>query len=356
VSETIRLRQGRSYIISGLIKSDGNSGATYQLMAPQAGSPFGTPISNAAGLVVQTDPVTETRNWYQSDLRDVRRYRSPVYVATGDIDVQVWCRVSGANGTKVWFDAVKLEESTVATPWGPSAVGAVVLDAGGLQVDAQKGGIFRLRGSNGTPADVVELGAAGLYQGGTLLVPAPYVGNSPPAVPFNGQLWWDDDDATLSGASAYGTGIAFPSSPAAYDRFFRTTDRIEYFWDGTRWLSTTLNTHIASVGQRVVWPLSVTGTFNAPSPSSASSIWVEQVWFDVYVQTTNDGTNYWNLNVGGWSAFTTQSRAPNVVHHLVNNVNAVKAAGTWIQSDITKVASGGVIYPAAAFSWRHIGA
>lgn len=37
-----------------------------------------------------------------------------------------------------------------------------------------------------------------------------------------------------------GTGTAFPGSPATNDRFFRTDRGIEYFWNGTRWLSSQL--------------------------------------------------------------------------------------------------------------------
>lgn len=35
-------------------------------------------------------------------------------------------------------------------------------------------------------------------------------------------------------------GTSFPGSPATDDRFYRTDRRIEYFYDGTRWLSTQL--------------------------------------------------------------------------------------------------------------------
>lgn len=35
-------------------------------------------------------------------------------------------------------------------------------------------------------------------------------------------------------------GTAFPASPATNDRFFRTDRGIEYYYDGTRWVSITL--------------------------------------------------------------------------------------------------------------------
>lgn len=45
---------------------------------------------------------------------------------------------------------------------------------------------------------------------------------------------------TLSGVG--GSGTSFPGSPATGLRFYRTDRKIEYFYDGTRWLSTQLFT------------------------------------------------------------------------------------------------------------------
>ena len=92
-------------------------------------------------------------------------------------NTSVWVRLSSHApvGTSVWFDAIKMEASTVVTPWSPGYVAnAVVLDAGGLQIDASNGGIFRLRGSAGGARDIVEVGANGLKFGGDteLLSPA----------------------------------------------------------------------------------------------------------------------------------------------------------------------------------------
>jgi hypothetical protein len=70
-------------------------------------------------------------------------------------------------GDQFWIDAAQLEESAMPTPWRPGMVGQpVVLDVGGIIVDKVAGGIFRLRGSDGTARDVVELGAKGLLFGG----------------------------------------------------------------------------------------------------------------------------------------------------------------------------------------------
>lgn len=160
----IPVRAGRSYILTGLMKSEGNSGCLFRVI-------------DLANNVLATSPsLTATTDWFTADGRDVNRYRTPVFVAPADMTVWVALRVGGTAGSQAWFDAIKLEESTVATPWSPGALGATVIDAGGVQVDAAKGGIFRLRGSANGVRDVVELGANGLDFGGDTKLASPSAG------------------------------------------------------------------------------------------------------------------------------------------------------------------------------------
>ncbi len=85
-------------------------------------------------------------------------------------------RTSGVN-EQFYVDGAKLEEGTVATAWTPGFVAdAVVLDAGGLAIDGQAGGTFRLRGSAGTARDQVSLGANGLVLGGDTALKSDAVG------------------------------------------------------------------------------------------------------------------------------------------------------------------------------------
>ena len=64
-------------------------------------------------------------------------------------------------GDKFWIDAIQLEESPIPSPWRPGMVGnPVVLDVNGIAVDGSQGGIFRVRGSDGT--SIAELLSNGL--------------------------------------------------------------------------------------------------------------------------------------------------------------------------------------------------
>lgn len=46
--------------------------------------------------------------------------------------------------------------------------------------------------------------------------------------------------ADQSGGGGGGGGTSFPASPALNERFYRTDQDLEYFWNGTYWLTTTL--------------------------------------------------------------------------------------------------------------------
>lgn len=46
--------------------------------------------------------------------------------------------------------------------------------------------------------------------------------------------------AVGGGGGGGGSGTSFPGSPSTNDRFYRTDRALEYYYDGTRWLTTTL--------------------------------------------------------------------------------------------------------------------
>jgi hypothetical protein len=84
---------------------------------------------------------------------------------TGSSDSRIYPLVGYGNGDVFWLDSFQLEEGAVATRWSPGSLGpAVVLDVGGVMVDAYVGGIFRLLSGNGQ--NVIELRERGLVQMG----------------------------------------------------------------------------------------------------------------------------------------------------------------------------------------------
>lgn len=102
-------------------------------------------------------------------------------------------------------------------------------------------------------------------------------------------------------AVIWNAGTAFPASKATNDRYFRTDLGLEFYWDGTQWVTmqiftlpfanldlavnagdTTSDTNLA----RVTVPYK--GTF---------TMWLIRFDMTTFVGTTNDGTKYWTVNL-----------------------------------------------------------
>jgi len=139
-----------NYIVSGRVQTSGDAKGRIDLL-------IGGNIVANTGQQLPNIEFEDPRS----------RMQTGVWNSGSNTQVTVRCISEGGLGTTCWFDALKMEASTVVTPWSPGYVAnAVVLDAGGLQIDASQGGIFRLKGSAGGARDIVEVGPNGLRFGG----------------------------------------------------------------------------------------------------------------------------------------------------------------------------------------------
>lgn len=154
------LQQNTDYVLSGYVKTTGgnanpairlfpyatSSGGLVSSTGTEGTEPFGgayilPPNSNANA----SGPITQaTDGWERIWVKWNSGTRTQVRVYIGTLGS------GGTNGAVARFDALKLEASKTINPWSPGFVGeAITLDAGGLQVDASKGGIFRVKTSGG---------------------------------------------------------------------------------------------------------------------------------------------------------------------------------------------------------------
>jgi hypothetical protein len=101
-------------------------------------------------------------------------------------------------------------------------------------------------------------------------------------------------------AKQYGT--VFPATPYTSQRYFRTDRGIEYYYDGTRWLSaakiiisgTLLPQNPAATSVSVAATLLNWMAFE--HPDNSSDIYVESFVSRLNVATTNNSTNYWQID------------------------------------------------------------
>ena len=89
------------------------------------------------------------------------RYSVTFTVPEGVTRIRPMVRSDHASnvGDTYWVDSAQLEEGPLTTQWKPGGIGpAVSIDVGGVQIDAEKGGIFRLLSSDGTQVVQMEDG------------------------------------------------------------------------------------------------------------------------------------------------------------------------------------------------------
>lgn len=99
-------------------------------------------------------------------------------------------------------------------------------------------------------------------------------------------------DRTISLAA----GTSFPGSPATNDRFFRTDLSLEFFYDGTRWLTTELFELLPGVADAFVGGTGLV-TLYAALPSDLA-VYLVKGWVTYANFGTQNGSNYWSFQFG----------------------------------------------------------
>jgi hypothetical protein len=173
-------------------------------------------------------------------------------------------------------------------------------------------------------------------------------------------------------AVIWNSGTSFPASKATGDRYWRSDLALEFYWDGTRWVSSTLYTagpgafDGSTTANLNGWPESTSGAVVGRMAlwHADFAIWLVSLYATTYVQTTNSGSHYWTVSIvggvtatsyGGVStaadsadAYTGHSAALNVAAGATErslNLTVTKTAGT-----------PGAIYAPSIVTYRLIGA
>ena len=167
----------------------------------------------------------------------------------------------------------------------------------------------------------------------------------------------------VNGAVAWNSGTSFPTA-ATGDRYWRTDHALECYYDGTRWLSTTLFTATMTTHDvATIQPLS-----SSPATISRVSLhhtdfqaWLVNLYGETYVNTTNNGTNFWTFALAGavtgtaYGNFTTAAQAADT-HTGHKTALNVAAGGTerGLTLTGTKTLSPGAAYWGATLTYRLI--
>lgn len=174
---------------------------------------------------------------------------------------------------------------------------------------------------------------------------------------------------TIEETRRYGT--AFPASPFTGQRYFRTDRGIEYYYDGTRWLSTALMSfQLPYNANGTTFPISATlsDANRCDRPNPNYSMWLVEISYRFAVNTTFDATNNWSGALIGTNATTNPTiatltfwqtgRTAGTAYYdttIIGSVNAV--ADAWkFRIDLTKnSAPGTLVWSIPTVNYRLIG-
>lgn len=167
----------------------------------------------------------------------------------------------------------------------------------------------------------------------------------------------------VNGAVAWNSGTSNPAA-ATGDRYWRTDLGLEIYYDGTRWLTTQLFTLPMTVYDNVTsQPLGTSGAvLGRPSlHHNDFQPYLVNLYGYTYVNTTNNGTNYWTFALSGavtstaYGNFTTAAQA--AAAHTGHKTALSVAAGATERGLIliaTKTGAPGTVFWGVTVTYRLI--
>lgn len=144
----------------------------------------------------------------------------------------------------------------------------------------------------------------------------------------------------INGAVAWNSGTSMPANKATGDRYWRTDLGLEFYWDGTRWLSTTL--YISNIPQYIentnVQPFSTSPAYplRAVAISDLYDMYIIDFRSTIRVNTTNNGTNYWTCTLENYPAatalasFNTSAKSADTIYRVTTAAGQLMGASNLI--------------------------
>lgn len=154
------------------------------------------------------------------------------------------------------------------------------------------------------------------------------------------------------------TGTSFPGAPVLNDRYYRTDRNVDYYYDGTRWLSTQLHElHTLRSGTGYTVGSNQVGAFANPY-SGLYDIWAESVLFEYYMDVTGNWTINFYKQVGLTDTIIATTTLSTVNAHTATRVAVGAVVASTIVSfttAIVKNSGSSTIYPCASLVYRLVG-
>ncbi len=168
-------------------------------------------------------------------------------------------------------------------------------------------------------------------------------------------------------AITWSSGTSMPGSPATNQRITRTDLGLDFYYDGTRWVSVILFRDTIGQGENTMPATASTSSLGKlPAFATTFDLWLDAFYSMTYIATTNNGTNFWTVD-----CFKTDAAAANT--SVAQFTTAADTVNNWTQRRVaigaayvaasyrgfvvasTKTLSPGAIYWAFALTYRLIG-
>lgn len=159
------------------------------------------------------------------------------------------------------------------------------------------------------------------------------------------------------------TGTSMPGGPATNDRVTRTDLGLDFYWDGTRWVSTTL--YRLDISTSVKLQGTVAGNY---APTGMMATWDADFhiyfvkWYQSWYSPTNNGSNYWTFTFANGdsgasiASFNTSALSGGSWQQVITTINAVLASGTFTTClNIVATGSPGTLTYPGQVTYRLIG-
>lgn len=171
----------------------------------------------------------------------------------------------------------------------------------------------------------------------------------------------------INSAVAWNSGTSMPGSKATGDRYWRTDLGLEFYWDGTRWLTTTLYIVDMPPYDTVTseQPITNSGynTHRSVPITDILDMWMVDFRATIRVNTTNNGSHYWTFLIKNYSAsttlatFNTSAKSADTIYRVTATAGALVGTGNiLLQTSLEKTGSPGTVdVLTAGYSYRLVG-
>lgn len=172
----------------------------------------------------------------------------------------------------------------------------------------------------------------------------------------------DEYRVVVIAAGGTGSGTAFPGSPATGTRFYRSDLSMEFFYDGTRWLSTTLYSQPLQLADALLPAAANASLLRGSTWHNDYDLWLVSYHAFTFVVTTNDGTKFWTIALkrqptnNNITSFTTAADTASTHTGHKGTIAALLGTGeVEMEATVTKTSTPGNLYLTMNVDYRIVG-